>query len=258
MPRQPTREPMALADVTEIVGGPAGLAAAVLAHARRTTVVIDRPAPSAVPGVPAASDAADPLPRSWLRDTRIRAVQDGAVVLDDEATGLSPLSAPPFPSDGGLTVSTTAGRVLCARHMLVATGVWGHDPEHGFGRLLGRSSYPGPVVVVGAFAQAAADAWALARWNDDIVLVTGDEVPTRDSLRLEAAGGRTSQRAGRREPQAYRRRPPARRGVGHGTTVACGAACCAWQAARPPARTRCASTVTAAPARPTPSPRTGP
>lgn len=185
-PRSPNPEPRSsqldLFDVIIVGAGPAGLSAALmLGRCRRRVLVCDSGHPrnaasQALHGY-LTRDGIPPL--DFLRLGREELKTYDTVELRDLEVVHAECGA-----DGVFTVSTSDGRTLHARKLLIATGVADHVPDiAGLAPLYGRSVFhcpycdgwevrDAPIAIYGRGARGLGLSLELTPWSRDLVLCT--------------------------------------------------------------------------------------
>jgi thioredoxin reductase len=179
-------------DVAVVGGGAAGLSAAlVLGRARRRVVVVDAGAPrNALAAHMQGFLSRDGMPPAdFLAMGRAEVTGYAAELIQDEVLGIEP----------GFSVRLAGGRVLTARRVLIATGVYDELPEipgvrERWGRDLLHCPYchgwevrDQPVGVLGTQPGSTQHALLVRQWSDDLIFfVHSYDLTSAEEAQLEA------------------------------------------------------------------------
>jgi len=181
-------------DVVIIGGGPAGLSAAlVLGRARRRVVVVDAGAPRNAPAAHMQGFLSrDGMPPAdLLRAARAEVRRYGVELVEDRVVDAA----------AGFALRLAGGRMLEARHVLLATGAadvlpdvpgarerWGRDLLH-CPYWHGWELRDQPLCVLATGPGSVEHAHLIRQWTDDVILFTDTHAITdRERAALDARG----------------------------------------------------------------------
>jgi thioredoxin reductase len=187
-------------DVVVVVGGAAGLSAAlVLGRARRRVAVIDAGAPRNAPAAHMQGFLSRDgmAPGDLLAAGRAEVTGYGVELIEDQVVGV----------EAGFVVRLAGGRVLNARRILVATGVrdelpgipgvhdrWGRDLLH-CPYCHGWEVRDQPIGVLGTQPGSVQHAHLVRQWSDDVAFfvhtydLTADEQAQLEARRVQIVRG---------------------------------------------------------------------